>query len=741
MKFLNPLITFSFILIISNNYLLTGQRIWEKLENMPYFQPEDIEISYSGNIYVSVLGQNKILESKDNGLQWKNIVKDTFLYNSILNQKTLLVDHNDSLIEFFQQAGLTYPRYYVNDNFILDTLSNTQNANIGQFNSIKFDNNGNYYYFDYKELRKYKQRWFDSEIVFNDRDRISNYFVYSDSVNYVITIKPNGTYNIYKFNSKTGSNRLLVRAFQPFGTENIIITESGNILNPTALGLYLSKDEGKSSELITFDSTLNPKSRIEDLRFTLLGHIVLKSNGKYYLSVNQGEDWTILSAFNNSFPNYNALVKFEIFDSTLAIMMINQKCDVEQTYILRPSSLKWELLTAEISVLSFNNLTKNSNQRLYASDNSCEIVFSDNESKNWKTYLIESQNLEYILNTKDKISFAITKKEKYLFKSIDDGDNWVKITDTKLGIPRIEILSIQALKETTFILKGGIRDSGQILYKDTFYFITINNGEDWTILPKENNKYINTLIWDGNNKIISYKFNGNLIYSSQDLGQSWSLDNTFNDFSVIYSIIYNGIGGIVVQGKKQNLLNVYISVDGVNFNPIQANYFKDKYIYFIELSKPYLAAISPLSGAYLSNDNGINWEDISSGLNIFDSLITGIKSIYIDKDEYGYLSVESDGLYKSINPIVGVFEINNETLNGKVYPNPFNKELIISFTNHMYSELTFELFDSFAKLIYKKQDIQGREQIQLADNILYGIYYYRLSKYGKIVSAGKLIKI
>ena len=740
---LNKLVSPLLIVLMSFLSLpLSSQRIWQRLDNMHYFQPEDIELSNSGKIYVAVSGRNMILESLDQGNSWRNIVIDTVKYNTFNTQKELYIDHRDSLIEFLHNFGFLFPSYYDGTNFYLDTLL-FQNLNAwkGIVGKVKYDLSNKYYFIDKSnELKQYSIRWFESKKIFDNGNKIRNYYVYTDSINYIIT-DFNSSHAIYKFNSLTSKSRLLTTMSPSTLSDNILITANGKILTPTHRGLFLSKNEGLNFKLVTFDSLIDPITFIYDLRFTLQGNILMRADADYYYSIDEGDHWYKLGAFNNDFPEYLQIKKLEALDSQLAVMIINDKCDLERAYLLSPITKAWKPIDAGISVLDMGHVYKDKLERLYAKDQLCEMVYSDDESKSWETYYIDGKNLGDIIPTKAGSLIAVTKNEKQLYRSLDNGNNWTLISDIDLGIPTIEITGINPLFDQTVLIVGGIRDPGTVTYKEYFYLITHDNGKSWKLLPKETYQYIQTIVWNGRGKLYSYAFKKKEVYSSIDFGQSWNVDHTFDGFEEIYTMSFNNNGGVVIQGIFHGVKNVYVSFDGVNFFAAVGDYFKQEFVGFREVSYPYIAAIAGIKGVYLSNDGGLNWEDITSGITILDSVLTVINSVYVDEKNYAYLSIQYDGLYKSINPLVSILDEGNSSSNFIVYPNPFLQDLVIKCSSCLDDKNVIEIYDPLGKLIRKEVVDMVYKQLHFNQNLPPGLYAYKLLKSGSLYDSGKIINL
>lgn len=736
------IIPFCIILLTSISSPLFSQRIWQRLESMHNFQPEDIVLTSLGNVYMAVLGQNIILESSDQGKSWRNIVNDTFKYNPFNTQKELYVDHQDSLVEFLHSSGFLLPRYYDGTTFYLDPLL-FQNLNAwkGINGNVKYDNEGSYFFIDNPtELKKYSKRWFESKKIFNNGNKIRNYYVYKDSINYIIT-DINSTYEIFKFNSLTGKSRLLTNGPPVSYSNDILITESGKVLTPTVSGLYLSTNEGLSFKLIKFDSLVNSRAQIHSLRFTLTGNILMLAGKDYYYSTDEGDHWNKLVAFNREIPDYFLIEKLEVLDSQFAVMIIKDKCELKRTYLLSPLTKAWSPIEANISVLNMSNVFKDKIKRLYARDHLCDVVFSDDESKTWDTYYIDGKILQEIIPAKSGSLFGITKIENMLYKTIDNGSNWTLISDIDLGIPTIEIIGINPLFDQTLLIVGGIRDPGTVAYKEYFYLITQDNGESWKLLPKETYPFIQTIVWNGQGKLYSYGFKKKEVYSSLDLGQSWNVDHTFDGFDEIYTISFNNNGGLVIQGVYFGVRNVFVSFDGINFMPANGNYFNQTFVGFSEISYPNIVAIAGTKGVYLSNDGGLNWEDVTSGITIYDSVVTLINSFYVDERNFAYLSIQYDGLYKSINPLVVSDKQINKRSDLVFYPNPFKDYLFIKCLSCNQDENIIEIFNSLGKLVMRELINKDLMKLHFSQELPPGLYTYKLMRSWGFYDSGTIFKL
>ncbi|HFA49591.1 MAG TPA: T9SS type A sorting domain-containing protein [Bacteroidetes bacterium] len=142
-------------------------------------------------------------------------------------------------------------------------------------------------------------------------------------------------------------------------------------------------------------------------------------------------------------------------------------------------------------------------------------------------------------------------------------------------------------------------------------------------------------------------------------------------------------------------------------------------------------------GIFMSKDNGNSWTDISSGIED----PSKINYIYIDDDQYIYLGMRKDVLYKSILPsneiITPVFE-RKKIINSKAYPNPFHNSFIIEIENTFSQPLLFELKGQHGRKIIEKEFTESMFEIN-GSNLPCGLYFYFIFSNGKIISTGKII--
>ena len=118
------------LLLLNNGvFQLMAQEKWVRLDNIHKIKIEDLVMSKSGAIYAAVYGRNILLESVDYGQSWNSIILDTFKYYASNMHKRLLIDHQDSLIEFFFWSGIPGARKVNGQSF--NYINPTESFQIG----------------------------------------------------------------------------------------------------------------------------------------------------------------------------------------------------------------------------------------------------------------------------------------------------------------------------------------------------------------------------------------------------------------------------------------------------------------------------------------------------------------------------------------------------------------------------------------------------------------------------------
>ena len=88
----------------------------------------------------------------------------------------------------------------------------------------------------------------------------------------------------------------------------------------------------------------------------------------------------------------------------------------------------------------------------------------------------------------------------------------------------------------------------------------------------------------------------------------------------------------------------------------------------------------------------------------------------------------------------GIEEVLVPQVKVKVYPNPFEQYTTLQIESETnYQNITLEVFDAMGRIIVKKQNQNNQQIILERQDMLQGVYFYRLVADGLLLNSGKLI--
>ncbi len=137
-----------------------------------------------------------------------------------------------------------------------------------------------------------------------------------------------------------------------------------------------------------------------------------------------------------------------------------------------------------------------------------------------------------------------------------------------------------------------------------------------------------------------------------------------------------------------------------------------------------------IDGAYLTNDNGFNWINITSGLPK-----TGINGFAISSDGYIYAATTGDGVYRSAQAITSAdensLELPKQYFLHQNYPNPFNPSTTIRYELPKASYVTLKVYNvlgqEVATLVNEMQEA-GYKSVEFdASKLSSSVYIYRIN--------------
>ncbi len=720
-------------IIIFWSELALPQTNWQSINSEEFQNIEDIAITNEGKIYVSLKNKNIILESKNQGNSWTNITNDTFIYNPLQDSKDLHIDDKDRLIEFYSDGGIYFGRYYLeNEGFkLLDSVIKLQLL----YNTIKHAENGISYSFRNNYITRYKINWSEIENIILLPVKIVAIFPYTSDINYALGYE-NNRYYIYKFNSSDYTYSEINNFGILQGSEDFYISKQGHIYLASPSGLFFSVNPDEVPQRIQLDPKYSRFDPIRNLILTTENQIIVKTNRSCFITHDDGQSWVELIGFNNNFPTN--IDKIIAFDSSLAIAMVNEDhCGNIGLNIFKPGSSSWAHFKFDYSLWNFTNVFKNIGDRLFAKPDYCAVLYSENEGETWKNLTYNGSELITVfpLHNKELIGIDINQN---LLISNNNGNSFTPANFQAQGINYIG----NTLYGTQYsLLFFGIKD-GAGDYIDTVVIYRYENN-NWTLIGRSKlpNPQALRYYFSSGKKLYAYSFISPGIYVSANDGLSWNIDTTFKDFKKIVDLRIENNGVILVSGEKYNgEINLFESVGDSNFKPT-SSYFQNKFIGIYDKYYPKIIAINNIGGISISDDGGHTWNDFNNGLPIFSKEFIIFNSLFWDSEDYIFVSIAYDGLYKTINKITSVAEVIKSNKHA-VYPNPFVDRLHIDIDSNVNTNGAVFRIYTLSGIEIQSFIISGTEnEIKLESNLMAGYYLYEIFFQNGNILNGKLVKI
>ncbi len=354
-----------------------------------------------------------------------------------------------------------------------------------------------------------------------------------------------------------------------------------------------------------------------------------------------------------------------------------------------------------------------------------------------------------------------------IFVSNDFGVNWdffseIDSSDKLVAITSILFINSNSILATTLLDGNGIyksTDTGLTWtkkidsmqthnftkifnYSDTLFassdiglFKSLDFGEHWFRISQDTT-YIDDFVALSNNIFLAVEWND--AYKSIDGGIHWNKLNIKSPHpyykKISYSadsILYIGTNGEGVYKSTDfgetweiNIPSVYISVDALTFN-----------------SSNQLIVGGEISGCYLSTNEGRDWIERNAGLPS-----TFINTIYLDNNDFVFVGLSNDGIYKSTSPVTSIpLEMSNYPLLYSLYqnyPNPFNPTTIIKYSLKDNGKVSVKIFNSLGEevrtLVNEIKSVGNYDVEFNVSNLPSGVYIYRMQS-GSFVTSKKMI--
>jgi hypothetical protein len=302
-----------------------------------------------------------------------------------------------------------------------------------------------------------------------------------------------------------------------------------------------------------------------------------------------------------------------------------------------------------------------------------------------------------------------------VFLSTNNGTKWDSINS---GLTDFIQHNISAL---TFNSAGLFAGTAGGLYLST------NNGTSWNAVNTQREVVpINCLAVSDSNLFVGTSGDG--IYHSTNNGLTWDPYSSRLGYMYVSSFTISGVN--LFAGTNYG---AFLSIDnGNNWNPINTGLTSATISTIFAYNNKLVAATFNGNGSdiYLSTNNGSNWAKFNTGLTsdiyVYDFISSG-NNIY---------AATSQGVWRRpINElIVGVEQNRSEVPTmfslSQNYPNPFNPTTNISFIIPTKSFVTLKIFDALgrevAMLVNGYLSVGSYTKQWNAKSASSGIYYYSL---------------
>ncbi|MEZ4955628.1 MAG: T9SS type A sorting domain-containing protein [Saprospiraceae bacterium] len=399
----------------------------------------------------------------------------------------------------------------------------------------------------------------------------------------------------------------------------------------------------------------------------------------------------------------------------------------------------WERMDGQYKSADVFSTTKNSDGYLFTQSlDAYRVSRSTNDGLTWRPILLNANKIikKLITHENEKSIYAIDR-DNILYRSDNAGGTW----DTIFTPQQTDYF---------YTLKLDISPEGNLFLTDNnLLFASYNKGNNWEFL--DSMSFSSNISWHPDGSM--YAFDGSKLFKSTDGGKNWEDADFEQPFSNgLSSLNISAQGHFLAQIDQPNTWpDIYGPPPYVTLNAIALAGAKK----FVQLGGPVflspfltstfcggiLATNAGRNSLFLSIDNGENWETINTGL----PAQMRINHVYVDKEQYIYVSLSNNVVYKStvtaceiILPSAVSFESSNDLYLSKISPNPFSNSFKIEIENNYSQRLNFQLKNQNGLTVMEK-DFWGNTLEVKRNNLPNGIYFYHIYLDEKIIAKGKII--
>jgi photosystem II stability/assembly factor-like uncharacterized protein len=344
-----------------------------------------------------------------------------------------------------------------------------------------------------------------------------------------------------------------------------------------------------------------------------------------------------------------------------------------------------------------------------------EIIKTTNGGNNWNRVLLDSslraKDFYFFDNNNGIVVGGSYTTVGFIYKTSDGGITWLNITPANLNS---HLWNIDFVNATTGFLGGtyGV-------------FKSIDSGNNWIRILSTTPSFPSwskVYFFDANTGI--FATDTGQVYRTTNAGSNWSLINFPSNNSL------RDIGGIDANSCLivGDTLIMRTTDRGQNWSPmaLPANTF----FYGVQFPVPTTGYLTGLDNVWKSTDSGLTWFSIYSHFqqNLFSLHFINSSSGYVCGDSGVVFKTTSGGVI-GINPIST--EIPNDYLLFQNYPNPFNPTTNIKFSIPKASFVKLAVYDMLGRemeILVNEYVTSGTYEVKWdATKVSSGVYFYRLN--------------
>ncbi|MBK9283408.1 MAG: T9SS type A sorting domain-containing protein [Sphingobacteriaceae bacterium] len=131
------------------------------------------------------------------------------------------------------------------------------------------------------------------------------------------------------------------------------------------------------------------------------------------------------------------------------------------------------------------------------------------------------------------------------------------------------------------------------------------------------------------------------------------------------------------------------------------------------------------------------WNSLDSGPEIYVSPISNTVYIVTGKNTFGCHDMVT--INQLVDPCAGMEEVNENSANVNIFPNPFKDNIQINIAAQNLNKLFIRISNTLGQTVKELREINENNQIQLTE-FSAGIYFVQIINSGKVISSKKIVK-